>query len=325
MTVGVFVVIAALGYVALIGPADAQSVAPPRIAVVLSTADSRRPAALQEGLRPLGYVEGRNITIDARSWAGVSRPLADLAAEVVASRPAVIVTEGNPAILALKQATASRPIPIVMAVVGDPVGSGFIASLSRPGGNITGLTNTAEQLSGKRIELLKELVPGLTRVAVLQNPTNATHPILLRETQVAAQAMGIAVTTFDLRGESDVAKVFDAIARDRIRAVVALPQAMIVPLSRLIAEAAAHHRLPMMYHTSEPVQAGGLVSYGPSATDLWQRTAGYVDRILKGARPADLPVEQPTRFDLVVNIRTARALALTVPPSMLLRAQEVIE
>jgi putative ABC transport system substrate-binding protein len=322
----VLVLIAALGTAATPLVAGAQRpTMPPRVAVVLSTstvAASSRLAAFQQGLSDLGYVDGRSVTVDARSWLGEAR-LADLAAELVRSSPAVIVAEGNPALAALKQATGS--IPIVMAVVGDPVGSGFVASLARPGGNITGLSNTAEQLSGKRLELLKELVPGLTRVALLWNPTNPTHAIFLRETQAAAQTLGTAVATFEFRNEADLDAAFGAMMRDRVHGVVVLPQPLAIALRRPIAELALRYRLPAMFPSPEPVEVGGLASYGPSHTDLWQRAASYVDRILKGARPADLPIEQPTRFDLVLNMRTARALRLTIPPSLRLRAQQTID
>jgi putative ABC transport system substrate-binding protein len=235
----------------------------------------------------------------------------------------VIVAEGNPALVSLEQATQS--VPIVMTVVGDPVGSGFAKSLARPGANITGLSNTAEQLSGKRLELLKELVPGLRRVAVLLNPTNPTHAIFQRETQAAALALGITLVALDLASEADLEGVFGAMVRDRVQAAGALPQPLVVAVRRPIAELALRHRMPVVFASPEAVEAGGLVSYGPSHTDLWRRAATYVDRILKGARPADLPIEQPTRFDLVLNLRTAHALGLTVPASVRLRAQQTIE
>lgn len=301
---------------------------PPRVAVVFSTPPataSMRLAALQQRLKELGHIDGQNVSLDVRSWAGETRPLADLAAEVVRSGPAVIVAEGNPPLAALKHATATQPIPIVMAVVADPVGSGFVTSLPRPGGNITGLSNTAEVLSGKRLEVLKELVPNLTRAAVLQNPSNRTHPIFMRETQAAAQALGVTLVAFDLRGEADVDSAFAAMARDRLGAVVAFPQPLIAVLARPLAGATMRYRLPVVFHSPEAVEAGGLVSYGANSVDLWQRTASYVDRILKGAKPSELPIEQPTRFDLVLNVKTARALGLTIPPSMLLRAHQTIE
>jgi putative ABC transport system substrate-binding protein len=327
MTQAILAVIAALGCLVTAVPAYAQRTAPaPRVAVILSTSSataSVRLSAFQQGLRELGYVDERNVLIEVRSWLGEVRPLADLAAELIRSNPAVIVAEGNPALVALKQATQS--VPIVMSVVGDPVGSGFVASLARPGANITGLSNTAEQLSGKRLELLKELVPGLTRVALLRNPTNPTHAIFLRETEAAALTLGTTLVAFDFRSEGDLEGAFGAMVRDRVQAVVVLPQPLGVALRRPIADLATRYRMPVMFPSPEPVEAGGLISYGPSHTDLWRRAASYVDRILKGARPSDLPVEQPTHFDLVLNVKTARVLGLTIPSSLLLRATQTIE
>ena len=318
---------AAVGSLVTPLPVCAQTATlPPRIAVVLSTsavAASARLAAFEQSLREIGYGDGQNVAIDARTWLGAARPLGDLAAEVVRGSPAVIVAEGNPTLAALKKAT--QTVPIVMAVVGDPVGSGFVASLARPGANITGLSNTAEQLSGKRLELLKELVPDLTRVAVLRNPSNPTHAIFLRETQAAARTLGVTLVALDFRAEADLESAFGAMVRDSVQAAVVLPQPATVALGRQIAERAMRDRIPVMFPSPEPVEAGGLVSYGPSHTDLWRRAAHYVDRILKGALPADLPIEQPTRFHLVLNVRTAQALGLVIPQSLRLRADQVIE
>ena len=299
---------------------------PPRVAAVLSTSApvaALRLTALRQGLRELGYVEGRDVVIDTHAWYDESRPLPELAAELVRRRPAVIVAEGNPPVLALKNATTT--VPIVMTVVADPVGSGLVTSLARPGGNVTGFSNTAEQLMGKRLELLRELVPSLKRVAVLRNPTNRTHMILLRETEAEAHALGMTPVVLDLSGESDLEGAFDAMVRAGVQALIVLPQPLGIVLRVPIAELALRHRLPAMFAAPENVEAGGLVSYGPAHTALWGRAASYVDRILKGARPADLPVEQPTRFDLVLNVRTARALGLTLPRSLLLRVTHVVE
>lgn len=319
--------LAAVGTLAVSWPAHARKAAPlPRVAVVMSAtgaAGAARLAAFRQGMRERGYEDGRNVTIDVRSWHGDARPLPDLAADVVRSGPAVIVVEGNPPLAALKRATSS--IPIVMAVVGDPVGSGFVASLARPGGNVTGLSNAAEQLSGKRVELLKELVPGMKRVGVLRNPANATHPIFLRETQAATHALGIEVIVVDLGSTADVEGAFRALARDLAQAAIVLPQPLVGGVSRQFAEASLRHRVPAMFHTPEPVEAGGLVSYGPDSADLWRRTADYVDRIVRGARPADLPVEQPTHFDLIVNRGAARTLGIVIPASVLSRAPKFVE
>jgi putative ABC transport system substrate-binding protein len=281
-----------------------------------------RIAAFQGGLRELGYTDGRNVAVEVLSWGG-QQALAAGAAELVRSSPAVIVAESNAAVLALKQATSI--VPIVMAVVGDPVGSGLVASLARPGTNITGLSNTAEQLSGKRLELLKEMVPRLARVAVLRNPANPTHAILLRETEAAGASLGLTLVPVDFEREADLETGFAVMARERTQAVVVLPQPAGVAIRAPLIELAARHRLPVVFPSPEPVEAGGLMAYGPSHTALWGRAATYVDRILRGARPADLPVEQPTRFELVLNLRTARALGLAVPQAVRLRADRLIE
>ncbi|HXU91823.1 MAG TPA: ABC transporter substrate-binding protein [Methylomirabilota bacterium] len=302
----------------------AQRATLPHIAAVLSTAPtaaSLRLATFQHGMKALGYVEGQNIVIDVHSWVGATRPLAELAADVVRSNPAVIVAEGNSPIAALKQATTT--IPIVMAVVGDPVGSGFVASIVRPGGNITGLSNSAEQLTAKRLELLKELVPRLTRVGLLHNPTNRTHPIFIRETEAAAKALAVTLVNYAFASEADLERAFGASTRDHVDAFVVLPQPLAIAARQSLADFALRARMPVMFPSPEPVEAGGLASYSPRHTDLWERAATYVDRILKGARPADLPIEQPTRFELLLNLKTARALGLTISPSLLLRAQTI--
>lgn len=322
-----FLLVVAAGALAVPFAASAQPAASaPRIAVVLSTspaAGSARLAAFRQGLQALGYVDGTNVRIEEHSWAGATRPLAELAAGVVQPGPAVIVAEGNAALAALKQ--ASRMVPIVMSVVGDPVGSGFVASLVRPGGNVTGLSNTAEQLSSKRVEVLKDIVPSLGRVAVLRNPGNPAHAIFLRETQSAAQRLGVSVVVVDFASEADVEKAFGAMAGQGVQAAVVLPQPLGIVLGRRIAQLAIASRMPVMFPSPEPVEAGGLISYGPSHTDLWRRAAGYVDRILKGENPAVLPIQQPTQFDLVLNGRTARALGIAIAPSVHLRITRVIE
>jgi putative ABC transport system substrate-binding protein len=319
--------LAAAGALAVAFAASAQPAGPaPRIAVVLSTsapAGSPRLAAFQEGLRAAGYVDGKNIRIETHSWAGATRPLPELAAGVMKSGPAVVVAEGNSTIAALKQASAT--VPIVMSVVGDPVGSGFAASLVRPGANITGLSNTAEQLSSKRLEVLKDILPGLGRVAVLRNPANPTHAIFLRETQSAAQSLGAALLIVDFGAERDLEPAFAAMAREGVHAAVVLPQPLGIVLGRRISELALRNRMPVMFPSPEPVEAGGLVSYGPSHSDLWRRAAAYVDRILKGGNPAELPIQQPVQFDLVLNVKTARALGIAVPAAVRLRTTRAIE
>lgn len=319
----------ALGIAVLAVPLSAsaqQANVSPRIAVILATSapgSSPRLAAFQEGLRELGYVPGQNVVLEIHPWVGADTELADRAAAIVRAQPAVIVAEGNVVIATLKRAT--QAIPIVMAVVGDPVGSGFVASLARPGGNVTGLSNTAEQLSGKRVELLKDLVPRMTRVGVLKSPSNATHNALLRETEVAASALGITLLSFDFRDAKDLQSAFTAMAQAAIHAVVLLPQPSVIALRQQIVEAGRTRRLPMIFPSSEPVEAGGLIAYGPSANALWRRTTYYVDRILKGTRPSGLPIEQPTHFDLVLNAKAAQELGLSVPQHLRLLATRIVE
>ena len=278
--------------------------------------------ALVQGLRELGYAEGRNIVIDYRSADGHLERFPDLAAELVRVKVDVIVASGNPAIIALKKATQS--IPIVMTVVADPVGAGFIASLSRPGGNITGLTNIAEQLSGKRLELLKEINPKIARVAVFRNPTIPTHVNLWKETQEAAEALGLKVLPLDIRAADEIEQAFDAMAKEHVEALIVLPQPVTTTNQRIV-QLAAKNRLPAMYPFADDVDLGGLMAYGSSRLDLWRRAAVYVDKILKGAKPSDLPVEQPTKFELVINLKTAKQIGLTIPPNVLARADRVIK
>jgi putative ABC transport system substrate-binding protein len=236
---------------------------------------------------------------------------------------AVIVASSNPAIIALRKATPT--IPIVMSVVGDPVGAGFVQSLARPGGNITGLSNLAEGLSAKRLELLKEAVPNISRIAVLRNPRIPTHAVLLRETQGAADALGMRAVPFDTPDPEEFAETFDSIVRDRPQALIVFPDPITIARPMRVAELAAKHRLPAMYGFDDFVHAGGLMSYSPNRSDLWRRSAGYVDRILRGAKPAELPVAQPSKFEFTINLKAARALGLTIPPSLLLRADRVLE
>jgi ABC-type uncharacterized transport system substrate-binding protein len=234
----------------------------------------------------------------------------------------VIIVSSNPAIIALKKAT--QTIPIVMTSVADPVGAGFIASLARPGGNITGLTNISEQLSGKRLELLKEINPKIARVAVFRNPTIPTHAVLWKETQDASQAVGLKVLPLDIRAPDEIERAFGAMVKQRAEAFIVLPQPVTNNRQQIVG-LAAKNRLPGMYPFPDDADAGGLMSYGPSRTDLWRRGAVYVDKILKGRKPEDLPVEQPTKFELVINLKTAKQIGLTIPPNVLARADKVIK
>jgi len=282
--------------------------------------------ALLQGLHGHGYVEGRTITIEWRFAEGSQSRLPNLAAELVRLRVDLLFAEGTPSALAAKQATST--IPIVFSPVADPIGSGLVATLSRPGGNITGLTFMAPELVGKRLELLKEAVPGMMRVGVLShpgNPSEATLKSLLAETEAAARASGVQLRHLQAQGPNDLDRAFTLMSRERVDGLILLPSVMFSSERRRIADLAANNRLPTMFFFREFVEAGGLVSYGPSFVELWRRAATYVDRVLKGAKPGDLPVEQPTTFELVINLKTAKALGLKIPPSLLGRADQVIE
>src|SRR5262245_893631 len=279
--------------------------------------------AFREGLRKLGYVEGRNIRIEPRYSEGRDERLRDLATELVALKVDVIVTWGTPAARAAKGTT--RTVPIVMAAVIDPVGTGLIASLARPGGNLTGVTSGAAELSGKNVELLTELAPGVKRIAVLWNPANPIQPVMFRETQVAAEAMRIQVQSVGVSDHNELDSALATITGERPGALLVLQDNILLANRKRIIDFVAKIRLPAMYERKVWVEAGGLMSYGVSFPDNFRRAATYVDKILKGAKPADLPVERPTKFDLVINLKTAKALGLTIPPSVLGRADQVID
>ncbi len=279
--------------------------------------------AFQQGLRELSYVEGQNIAIESRWAEGRWDRLPGLAAELVRLKVDVIVTYGPPAIQAVKQAT--RTIPIVMAGVIDPETTGFVASLARPGGNITGLSLMAPELVGKQLEILKEVVPKVSRVALLGNPTNAGTAPQLRNAQNAARALGIQLQPQEARGPSEIDSAFAAMSKEQVGAVIVLVDLTLIAQRTRIADLAAKRHLPAVYGMRDHVEAGGLMAYGASVLDRYRRAAGYVDKILKGAKPADLPIEQPTKFELVINMKTAKALGLTIPPSVLLRADQLIE
>jgi len=247
----------------------------------------------------------------------------DLAAELVRLQVAVIVAAGG-AVNTAKDAT--NTIPIVMPTSGDPVGQGLVTSLARPGGNITGLTTlSSSEIAGKRLQLLKEIVPEASRVAVLWNPGNAAKVLEFKQAQVAAAALGLTLQSLEVRGPNDFDSAFNAAAAGHVDALDALSEALINAHATRITDFALKSRLPSVFEQRELVEAGGLISYGPNVTDLYRRAATYVDRILKGAKPADLPVEQPTRFDFVINLKTAQALGLTIPQSILMQATEVIQ
>jgi putative ABC transport system substrate-binding protein len=277
----------------------------------------------REGLRDLGYVEGQNILIEYRWAEGKYERFPALIAELIALKVDVIVTAGTPATLAVKKATTS--VPLVMVAVGDPVGTGIVASLNRPGGNITGLTSISPELEGKRLELLREVVPKLSRVAVLWNPVSPFQVIAEKEVRAAAQVLRMNVLSLGVRTPEELKDALAAIARERPGALLVLADRLFLHNRARIMEFAAQHRLPGVHAYRELVEAGGLMSYGPSYAGMHRRAATYVDKILKGTKPADLPVEAPTTFELVINLKAAKALGLTIPPSVLLRATELIQ
>jgi len=279
--------------------------------------------AFRRGLHDLGYVEGKNILIEYRHTEGKPDRLPLLAAELVRLKVDIIVVSGGLATSAAKNAT--REIPIVMAIAGDPVGSGHVASLGRPGGNITGLTNLAPELGGKRLELLKEVIPGLSRVAILADPTNPIFALQLREVESAAQALKLQLQILEVREPNDFDSAFGAAKKGRAGAVGTLASAFLAGHRKKIVDFAEKSRLPTMYHTSGFVEVGGLMSYGVNNVDLYRRAAIYADKILKGVKPADLPVEQPTKFELVINLKTAKQIGVTIPPNVLARADKVIK
>jgi putative ABC transport system substrate-binding protein len=282
--------------------------------------------AFRQGLRDLGYVESRNLVIEDRSADGKLERFPALAAELVALKVDVIVASGTLAALAAKQAT--RILPIVFSPAGDPVGSGLVTSLARPGGNVTGLSAFAPELVGKRLELLKQAVPGVSRVAVLWQPGafgERTEKDTLKRAEVAARDLGVPLQFVEARGPADFDRAFSDMTRARAGALTVLPSNMFNSERRRLVDLAAEKRLPAVYSARELVDAGGLMSYGANLADLNRRAATYVDRILKGTKPADLPVEQPTKFELIINLKTAKALGLTIPQSVLGRADEVIQ
>jgi putative ABC transport system substrate-binding protein len=279
--------------------------------------------AFVHGLHDLGWVEGKNISIEYRYADGREDRLPDLATDLVRLNVNVIVTTVNTDTLAAKNAT--RTIPIVMASAGDPVGGGLVESLARPGGNITGLSQIAPDLAGKRLQLLKEINPRLGRVAVLWNPQGTTSPIAWREIQLPAQELSVKLQSLPITGPNDFDQAFEDAARAHVDALIILPDPLFAGNLIRLAELAAKSRIPSMFHLREYADHGGLIVYGVDRTEQFRRAAAYVDRILKGTTPADLPVEQPTKFELVINLKTAKALGLTMPPSLLATADEVIE
>lgn len=275
------------------------------------------------GMRDLGYNEGRDYILEERYAEGRMERFEALAKELVELPVDLILAGGEAAIRAAKRATYQ--IPIVMTLSADPIGSGLVANLAHPGGNLTGMSALASDLAGKRVELLKELLPNARRVAVLWNPSNQSKVTEWKDTQIAAQSVGLTLLPFDAQTPAELDRAFAAIKREKADALLAFTESFTLAFRQQIGEFALTNRVPMVAELREFAVAGGLASYGTSRLDLWRRSAAYVGKILRGANPGDLPIEQPTRFDLVINLKTARTLGLTVPPTMLTRADEVIE
>jgi putative ABC transport system substrate-binding protein len=311
---------------ATVRPLSVHAQKTPRIGVLLPGTPesfSLRTKAFLDGLRELGYVEGRTVEIDWKWGQDRVQTLSDLAAALIRNNPDVIVTGGTFAAQALKTATST--IPIVMAIIGDPVTAGLVSNLARPAGNLTGFSIVAPELGGKRLELLKEVVPDLSSVAVLLNNKNPQSQIELKEMRGAAQAMGLQLYPTEISTEVGLEDAFAAMTKAAVQALVVLTDPILFSQRKRAVDLANRNRLPAMYFFQGFTEEGGLMSYGPSDTDLFRRTAGYVDRILKGTKPGDLPIEQPTKFELFINLKAARMLGVTIPESFLLRADKVIE
>jgi putative tryptophan/tyrosine transport system substrate-binding protein len=298
----------------------------PRIGILIApsaSSFSTRVEAFHRRLRELGYLEGKNIVIEYRYAEGKVERIPDLAAELVRLKVDVIVTSGGErTILAAKKASAT--IPIVFTGAADPVGTGLVASLARPGGNITGLSQMSPDLDGKRLELLKEAFPKVARVAFLWQPGWRGN-LALTDMEAAAKALGVKLLSLEVRSLDDFDSAFARAKRDGAQAIITSAGGIISTQQRQVLDFAAKNRLPAMYPNSEYVEAGGLMSYGPSQTDLWRRASDFVDKILKGTKPADLPVEQPKKFDFIVNLKTAKQIGVTIPPQVLARADRVIK
>jgi putative ABC transport system substrate-binding protein len=312
---------------ALCVPAEAQQPTKvPRIGFLTNNSPTTFPAgdaAFLLGLRELGYIEGKSIIIEWRYGEGKPGQLQEMLKELIRSDVAVIVTGGPAATRLAKQSKTT--IPVVMATDPDPVANGFVASLARPGGRITGLSTLAPEIAGKRLELLKEIVPSLSRVAVFGTSSISNNAQLLRESELAAKALGVKLQYFDILSRKDIETAFTAAKKERAEAVLQLVGVVLNSVRKETVELEAKNRLPAIFPWPEFVEAGGLMSYGVQLTELHHRAATYVDKILKGAKPADLPVEQPTKFELVINLKTAKQIGLTIPPTVLARADRVIK
>ncbi len=326
MSAKIFVWLLLIVVVTTGSPALAQDSKVARIGLLgggSASANAGRIAAFQQGLRDLGYVEGKNIVVEQRWAQGKLDRLAPLAAELLRLNTEIIVTAGPTVTRALKDARVT--VPVVMGFDDDPVGSGFAANLARPGGNITGLSTLSPNLSGKQLELLKEIVPKLARLALLGSLIHPGTTQSVKETELAAAAFGVKVQYLDVHAPQDLEAAFGAARKFRADAMIVLTSVVTNTNRRPIVELAAKDLLPAIYYTAEWVEAGGLLTYGASFPDLFRRAATYVDKILKGAKPADLPIQQPTKFELVINLKTAKQIGLTIPPNVLARADRVIK
>jgi putative ABC transport system substrate-binding protein len=318
--------LAALASLTAPAAARGQATRTARIGVLGSTAEANFAPNLKyfrERLRQLGWIEGQNLVLDSRFASQSYEQLPALAAELVALKVDVVFALATPAIQAMKRATTS--IPIVIETLGDAVAVGLVPSLARPGGNVTGVSGFAPELSGKRLELIREVLPGATRVALLANRSNATSAPIVRSTQVVAEQLRLDLRVSDVRSAAALEPAFEAMVRDRRQALVVAPDPLLFNQRRHLIELAERHRLPAVYENRSFVENGGLLAYGEDTHDRFARAAVYVDRILRGARPGDLPVEQPSTFELSLNLQTARRLGLTIPPAVRLRASHVIE
>ena len=327
MIAKILICLLATFFLTTVSLADAQQLKEvPRVAYLAAGTASSQASQLEEfrqGLRELRYIEAKNIIIEPRYAEGKLDRLPALAAELVGLKVDVIVTAGPTATRPAKEATTK--IPIVMAFDSDPVGSGFVASLAHPGGNITGLSSISAELNGKRLELLKETVPRLSRVAVLGTSTNPGNAQALKETELAAGAFGVKIQYLDVKAPKDIETAFRAARKERADALLVLNSPIFPPHRTQMTEFAVKNRLPVISFSPAFVDGGGLMSYGVRTADLFRRAATYVDKILKGAKPADLPVEQPTKFEFVINLRAAKQIGLTIPPNVLARADRVIK
>src|SRR6266436_8706327 len=294
----------------------------PRVGFLAGASGEANLRGLRQGLRELGYVEGKNITIEYRFSEGEFDRFPALAAELVRLKVDVIVTQGTPAATAAKNATST--IPIIMSGGTDPVATGLVQSLARPGGNITGVTIMNEELAGKRLELLKETNPKVSRLGVLWNSANPGAAVVFKQTQSSAQELRLSLQSLDVQTVNDLQGAFDAATRSGVNGLVLLAAAPIASHLKLVADLAVKNRLPSIYDRSEFVDAGGLMSYGPNVPNMSRRAATYVDKVLKGANPGDLPVERPTKFEFVINLKAAKQIGLTIPSNVLVRADKVI-